>query len=406
LPMEVPRGCYVYLAREVKRVVNKPVIACNRINDPLLAEQILREGSADMVGMARGLIADPDLPLKLSQKKTDEILPCIGCNQGCFDHIFHWEPVACMVNPRAGREGQIPPLSRTSTPRKILVIGGGPAGLSAAATAAALGHEVSLYEKTGELGGQLNLAGALDERTEFIALKNALVHRSQTAGVAIHTGIEADKKLIDTYNPDAVILATGGNPILPRIPGIDGPHVVQAWDVLSGKAAVGEHVVIIGGGAVGIETGIFIAKIGTLDPEALHFLFLHQAEDTETLRALCTRGIKKVNIVEMLPKLGKDIGMSTRWVELKMLKLYGVETLTDTMVTEITPEGVIVSRQGDVDHITCDTVVVAVGTASYNSLESSLRDSVDQCFVVGDAQRPRKAYEAIREGFEAALKIS
>lgn len=406
LPMEVPRGCYVYLARAIKEVVNKPVIACNRINDPSLAEKILHEGNADMVGLARGLIADPELPLKLGQGRMDEIMPCIGCNQGCFDHIFALEGVACMVNPRAGREDQIPHDLSAGKPGKVLVIGGGPAGLSAAATAAGLGHEVALYEKSNVLGGQLNLAGALSERTEFLALRDALVNKARRSGVKINIGIDADEKLIEKLGPDAVILASGGLPVTPGIDGIDGANVVQAWDVLSGRVDVGNDVVIIGGGAVGIETGVYCAKIGTLDPQALHFLFLNQAEDTETLRDLCTRGIKKVTIIEMLPRLGKDIGMSTRWVELQMLKLYGVEAMTDTTVTRITPDGVIVDRQGSPERLTCDTVVVAVGTSSLNTLEHAIQGTVQQVFVVGDAKSPRKAYEAIREGYEAAISIS
>jgi len=406
LPMEVPRGCYVYLAQEVKQIVSKPVIACNRINDPLQAERIIRQGSADMAGFARGLIADPELPLKLSQDRTDEIMPCIGCNQGCFDHIFRLEAVACMANPRAGREAEIPSGISAYKPGKVLVIGGGPAGLSAAATAAWLGHRVELYERSHVLGGQLNLAGALKERCEFLTLKNALIGKVRQAGVKIHMGIEADADLVESHEADAVILASGGRPIMPKIPGIDGPNVVQAWDVLSGKADVGKHAVIIGGGAVGIETGIHIAKIGTLDPEMLHFLFLHQAENVGTLRDLCTTGLKKVTIIEMLPKVGKDIGMSTRWVELKMLKLYNVQTITDTAVKEITPDGVVVDRQGSIEHISCDTVVVAVGTASLNTLEQTIQNKAKQVFTVGDAATPSKAFEAIREGFDTARRIA
>ncbi len=406
LPMEVPRGCYVYLARAVKEVVHKPVIACNRINDFSLAEQILHEGSADMIGLARGLIADPDLPLKLSQGKTGEIMPCIGCNQGCFDHIFALEGVACMVNPRAGREDQIPRDLRAGKPRKVVVIGGGPAGLSAAATAAGLGHEVALYEKSNILGGQLNLAGALAERNEFLTLKDALINKARRSGVKMNMGIDADEKLIEELCPDAVILASGGLPVTPGIPGIDGENVVQAWDVLSGRVDVGKNVVIIGGGAVGIETGVYCAKIGTLDPHELHFLFLNQAEDMDTLRDLCTRGTKKVTIIEMLDRLGKDIGMSTRWVEMQMLKLYGVDGMTDTTVTQITPEGVVVDRQGASEHLTCDTVVVAVGTSPLNTLKNAMNNIAEQVVLVGDARSPRKAYEAIREGYEAAIGIS
>ncbi|MBN2299031.1 MAG: FAD-dependent oxidoreductase [Deltaproteobacteria bacterium] len=406
LPMEVPRGCYVYLAREVKQTVNKPVIACNRINDPLQAERIIRQGSADMAGFARGLIADPYLPVKLSRGRADQIMPCIACNQGCFDHIFRLEAVACMANPRAGREALVPSVMKADKPKKVIVIGGGPAGLSAAATAAELGHKVELYEKSDDLGGQLNLAGALRERNEFLTLKNALIGKARRSGVEIHTGVEADADHIESCKADAVILASGGRPIMPRIPGIDGSNVVQAWDVLSGKADIGKHAVIIGGGAVGIETGIHIAKTGTLDPEMLHFLFLHQAEKIGTLRDLCTTGIKKVTIIEMLPKIGKDIGVSTRWVELKMLDLYNVQTITCAAVTEITPDGVIVDRQGTFEHIPCETIVIAVGTASLNTLEKTLQQKAMQIFTVGDAASPRKAFEAIREGFDTARRIA
>jgi 2,4-dienoyl-CoA reductase (NADPH2) len=165
-------------------------------------------------------------------------------------------------------------------------------------------------------------------------------------------------------------------------------------------------VVIIGGGAVGIETGVFIAKMGTLDPHALHFLFLHQAENEETLRRLCTRGTKKVKIIEMLPRLGKDIGMSTRWVEIQMLKLYGVQAVTGATVTAITENGVVVQTDGTEETIACDTVVTAVGTSPVNGLEQEAKSVCKEVYVTGDARSPRKAYEAIHEGFEAAAAIS
>ncbi|HPA84282.1 MAG TPA: FAD-dependent oxidoreductase, partial [Deltaproteobacteria bacterium] len=406
LPMEVPRGCYAYLAREVKKTVTVPVIACNRINDPDLAERIIREKSADMAGMARGLIADPELPNKLVRGEKADIAACIGCNQGCFDHIFRLEPVGCMVNPRAGFEHVSPASSKTASPKRVVVVGGGPAGLSAAAEAAARGHRVELYEKSDTLGGQLNLAGALEERREFITLKNTLISKARRSGAVLHTGVEADRALLERLKPDAIILASGGSPAAPRIPGIDGANVVQAWDVLAGRADVGENVVIIGGGAVGIETGVFIAKMGTLDPHALHFLFLHQAEDEETLRRLCTRGTKKVKIIEMLPRLGKDIGMSTRWVEIQMLKLYGVQAVTGATVTAITENGVVVQTDGTEETIACDTVVTAVGTSPVNGLEQEAKSVCKEVYVTGDARSPRKAYEAIHEGFEAAAAIS
>ena len=401
IPMEVPRGGYAYLAQGVKQTVTKPVIACNRINDPALADAIIRQGRADMVGFARGLIADAYLPKKLMEGRPETIMPCIGCNQACFDHLFQFKPVECLVNPRASHEAEIPLSVQTKTPKRVMVIGGGPAGLSAAASAAASGHDVALYEQSEILGGQLALAGALDERSEFLTLREALVRQARAAGVEIHTNAVVDSDLIASIKPDAVILATGGEPIRPPIPGLDGPNVVQAWDVLAGNADVGRKVVVIGGGAVGIETAVFLAKIGTIDAHTLQFLFLNQAEDIDTLKSLATSGIKQVTMIEMLPRLGADIGFSTRWVELSLLRRYGVKARTQTKAVQITSDGVMVERDGVTDLIACDTIVLAVGTGKVDALAVKMPTGI-HATTIGDALKPRKAFDAIHEGFAAA----
>jgi len=404
IPMEVPRGGYAYLAQGVKQVVGKPVIACNRINDPTLADIIIRQGRADLVGFARGLIADAYLPKKLMEGRPETIMPCIGCNQACFDHLFQFKPVECLVNPRASHEAEVPLSVQTKMPKRVMVIGGGPAGLSAAATAAASGHDVTLYEQSDALGGQLALAGALDERSEFLTLKDALIRQAVAADVKIHTNIEVDQGLIASVRPEVVILASGGEPVRPPIPGIDNANVVQAWDVLSGRVDVGKEVVVIGGGAVGIETAVFLAKIGTLDAHTLQFLFLNQAEDNDTLKALATKGIKQVTMIEMLPRLGADIGFSTRWVELSLLRRYSVKAKTQTKAVQITPEGVMVERDGDTMLIACDTVVLAVGTGKVDALAAEMSAGI-HAITIGDALKPRKAFDAIREGFAAARAL-
>lgn len=405
ITMGVPRGGYAYLAREIKKVVSKPVISCNRMNNPALADKIIREESADIAGFARGLIADPEMPDKARNGRTNEITPCIGCNQGCLDNVFVMKPIECMVNPRAGHELEVPPTSKTATPKKVMIIGGGPGGLSAARTAAQAGHTVTLYEKSESLGGQLSLAGALPEKREFRTLADVLSRQAKTAGVDIHTNTVANDALVKAENPDVVIIATGGEPIKPGIPGVDGKNVVQAWDVLSEKVDVGNKVIVVGGGAVGIEVATFIAKIGTIDADTLQFLFLNKAEDVETLQELSTKGIKKVTLIEMLEKLGADIGMTTRWVDLQMLSRYGVKAKTRTKVKEITAEGVTVEQEGKNELIKCDTVVLAVGTNSVNPLEEKLKGVVEKVVVIGDAKTPRKAFEAIKEGFFAASEI-
>ncbi len=286
--MEVPRGALAYLAQGVKLVVAKPVIACNRLCDPVIADELINQGSADLVGIARGLLADPEMPKKILEGRCDEITACIGCNQGCFDHVFDLQPIECMVNPRAGHELDFPETPKAVTKKRVMVIGGGPGGLSAARTAAMAGHQVVLYDAADKPGGQLRLAGALEGRQEFLSYAEVLVRQTERAGVTIHTGKRVDEKLIKRQKPDVVVLATGGAPIIPDIPGVDNRHVVQAWDVLAGRVDLGKEVVVIGGGAVGVEVATFIAKKGTIDAQTLQFLFLNKAEDMDTLMELST----------------------------------------------------------------------------------------------------------------------
>lgn len=405
IPMEVPPGAYVYLAQGIKSAVTKPVIACNRITSTGLAEKILSQGSADLIGFARGLIADPYMPAKSKEGRFDDITPCIGCNQGCLDHVFSLKPVECMVNPRAGKENELPLSMKTDMPKKVIIAGGGPAGLAAAKEAALCGHRVILYEKSGELGGQLRIAGALEERKDFIKLAEVMTKQVKNAGCDIRTSTEIDLvETIKAENPDAVIIACGGKPLIPPIPGIENKNVVKAWDVLSGKAETGNDIVIIGGGAVGIETAVYLAKKGTIDNDTLAFLFLNNAEDTEVLRQAATKGIKKVRLIEMLPRLGADIGISTRWVELQLLRRYGVEAMTDTKAARIMPDGIIIEKGGIRELINCDTVVIAAGTLSENSLVGKLENKI-HVITAGDTKKPKKAMDAIREGFFAARDL-
>ena len=263
LTMGVPRKAYLYLAQGIKSSVSVPVIASNRINDPALGEQILRDGESDMVTMARALIADPDLPKKAREGDAEKIFHCIACNQGCFDEVFKLHPVTCMVNPMAGRETELH-LLRVENPKKVLVVGGGPAGLKAACTAAERGHGVTLVEKTGKLGGQLLLNRLIPGREEMVTAARDLISNLKALNVKVLIGKTADPELIRELSPDAVIIASGAKPIIPDVPGIDGPNVIQAWDLLEGKKAVGRKIVILGGNALGLETAIHLAGIGTL----------------------------------------------------------------------------------------------------------------------------------------------
>jgi len=210
---------------------------------------------------------------------------------------------------------------------------------------------------------------------------------------------------VKSEKPDVVILATGGEPLCPHIPGMDAENVEYAWDVLAGKAVTGKEVVVIGGGAVGIETAMYLAKMGTIDAETLKFLFLNKAEEPERLREYATRGVKKVTIVEMLDRAGADIGLTTRWIALRQLSKYGIRVLTHTRAMEIAPQGLWVEKKEGREMIPCDTVVMACGTVPVNPLEEKLKGLVEKVVVVGDAKKARKAYEAIHEAFFAAREL-
>ncbi|MDI6754748.1 MAG: FAD-dependent oxidoreductase [Thermodesulfobacteriota bacterium] len=397
ITMGLPRGGFTYLAQGIKQAVSIPVMACNRINDPFLADQILRDGQADLIGFARGLIADPELPNKAMAGRFQEINCCIACNQGCFDTLFNRQPVTCLVNARAGAEAKLT-IEPAKPKKKIMVIGGGPAGMEAARVAALRGHEVCLYEKNERLGGQLPLAAIPPGRGEFLTFVNYLEKQLSKLNVVVRTRTEATPLNVELEKPDVIIIATGAEAVAPNIKGADRPNVLMAWDVLSGKVDTGSEVIIIGGGAVGLETALFLARKGTLDPETLHFLMFNQAERVETLNTLLYRGLKKITVLEMLKKIGEDIGPSTRWSIRQDLARLSIKTMTSATAREITAEGVIIDREGTEMLIPGDTVVIATGARPVNALYEKLKERVPEIHLIGDAKAPRKALEAVAEG--------
>ena len=400
----VPRGVFAYLARGIKERVGIPVISGHRISDPTIARKLIADGMCDMAAMGRALLADPALPEKAKNGRESEIIHCVACGQGCFDHIFREKPVECLCNPQAGHEKECA-LSASSDPRRIMVVGGGPAGMNAALAAAGCGHNVTLYEKSRSLGGQLLLAGAPPGREEFKELAEDLARRVVAAGIRVVTDKEVDISLVEQENPDAVVLATGATPLTPPIPGVDSPHVVQAWDVLADNVLTGGSVVVIGGGAVGVETALYLADKGTLSGEGLKFLLVNQAEDPKTLYEWATHGSKQVTVIEMEDVIGKDIGLTTRWTMMQDLERQGVALKKRTKALEITPEGVKVDENGMESFLPCDTVVLATGAASFNPLQASLEQKGIACLAAGDAVRIGLAFDAVHQGFAAGRKI-
>jgi 2,4-dienoyl-CoA reductase-like NADH-dependent reductase (Old Yellow Enzyme family)/thioredoxin reductase len=374
---DVPPGGFAYLAEEIKKVVKVPVAASNRINSPEVAERILSEGKADLITMGRPLIADPELPNKALSGRLDEIRPCISCNQGCFDRLFRGLDTQCLVNPEAGREREysIKPVEK---PKRVLIAGGGPGGMEAARVTALKGHTVTLYEKGEELGGQLKLAMVPPFKVELGSLLNYYTNQLQRLDVKVELGKEVNATLIEELKPHAVIVATGATPLIPEVPGVDQDNVVAAHDVLAGTAKVGARVVVVGGGQVGIETAEFLAEKG-----------------------------KDVTIVEMLKRLGQDIGSTTRWVILHRIAKRGIKTLTNTKVEGIKGNSVLVVKEGENQTLPADTVVISVGVKSDRELWEALKtlQGKVQSYAIGDCVEPRKMFDAIHDGARIARQI-
>jgi 2,4-dienoyl-CoA reductase (NADPH2) len=371
------------------------VFAANRVNHPRIAERLLTDGLADAVCFGRALIADPDLPRKAAEGYDDRIVRCVACGQGCFDKVMSLEPVTCMVNRRAGREGE--ELPRPSRKKKVLVVGGGPAGLMAAATAAERGHQVTLFDR-GHFGGQLALAAASPGREELWGIVEDLSARVRRAQVDLRVAYDVRADELLAAGADAVVFATGARPLRPDLPGIDGPNVQLAWDVLSGRAVPGRSVVVLGGGAVGVDVARHVALMGALDAETIRFLLVEEAEDPDEIRRLARKGTRQVTLVEMRPKIGADIGVSTRWSLMQDLERFGVTMITGRAAVEIVPEGIKLAGEGP-SLLTCDTVVLALGARSERSLYDALSARLPEAHLIGDAKDVRRAMDAVADGY-------
>lgn len=405
ITMDLPQAGYVYLAAGIKQSVSVPVIGCNRINDPFIAERVLQEGVADLVGVARGLIADPDFVNKAKLGKSDEIRRCVACNQRCFDHVFQLMPVGCLVNPRAGREAETA-ISSAPVKKKILVAGAGPAGLEFAYTASLRGHEVILCDKESSIGGQIPWSSKATHKPDFHYITDYYRSALPRQGVEIRTGVDVTPELVQKEQPDLVVVATGAAPFSPPIDAVQAPNVFQAWDVLKGNVATGSHVVVVGGGSVGLETAIFLASVGTISPEQLYFLTMYEAETQDVLRELMLKGVKKVTVIEMARRMGQDVGQSTRWVLMKELELRGVQLITEAKMKDMGNDHVVYTdSQGADVTLPADSVVLAMGVRPENSLARILEGSGVEIRVIGDAKKCGRIGEAIDDGFTLACEV-
>ena len=401
----VPPGAFLYLARGIKDKVSVPVFASNRLGDPLVAERALRSGAADMICWGRPLLADPELPIKVETGKLNEIVYCIGCNQGCFDQLLSGFSVCCVLNPRVGREADTE-IKEARVKKKIFVAGGGPAGMEFALVAKQRGHDVTLYEKEERFGGQVNLVAASPGKKEFLNVVKSLKNRMEISGVRIKSKTNLTSKVVEEEHPDVLVVASGARPIEINVPGIAQPHVVSAWDVLNDMVPdIGKQVVIVGGSATGCETALLVANLGVLEPETFTFLHYHSAEDVDRIRKLLLSAGRKITVIDILERMASNVGMSTRWSLIKNLRLMGVKLRPKTKLIEITKDAVIVDTELGKESIPADTVIIAVGSRSVDDLAREVKRGKTEVITIGDAKEPRKITDAVREGFDMALKI-
>jgi 2,4-dienoyl-CoA reductase-like NADH-dependent reductase (Old Yellow Enzyme family)/thioredoxin reductase len=383
-PTGTPLGINVGLSAGIKKVVDVPVMTVGRINDPLFAEDVLRNEEADMVVMGRALITDPDLPNKALEGRFEDIAPCIGCGQGCIGRKPH-APMTCLVNPTVGKEREMA-IVAAAQPRKVMIVGGGPGGLEAARVAALRGHEVHVYEQQEKVGGAFNLAAIAPRKHELGKLIHYQVVQIEKAGGTIHLNTQVTPELVAEAAPDVVILATGGEPVKPPIPGISADHVYMAHDILAGTVRQPSgNILVIGGGLVGCEVAETLANLGD-----------NPVIDRTT-----------ITIVEMLDQFGAEMIVEIRTLTLHDFRELGIDVLTSTKVKEILADGVLVEdkrgRERTLEDI--DSVIVAIGTRPYEILSDKIRDTVAEVHVIGDAKQARSALESIQEGADIARMI-
>ncbi len=366
-PMFMKKACLAKSAAQFKKALNIPVMAVGRINDPMVANEVLSKDQADLVCIGRGLLADPEMPNKAREGRFDEIRICIACNT-CMQSIFRKGRIECLVNPTLGREKEMA-LVPTQKPKKIMVVGGGPSGLNVAWVAARRGHEVHVFEKRGSLGGQLLPGSIPGHKKELRSLIKFQKKQIEKSGVTCHLNHEVETTDIQALNPDVVVLATGSLPAIPPVDGIDSSIVMTYEDVLNEAPPSFKQAVIIGGGATGLEIALHLAEYGC-----------------------------RVSVVEMLAKIGKGLEAITKKILLGKLKEYDVKIMTETKLIKVASTGATVAlRNGSKQLIEAETVIFATGTRPCNSLYEKVKSLGYETHQIGDCLETRSAKAAIYE---------
>ncbi|MEJ8787528.1 FAD-dependent oxidoreductase [Dorea sp. ICN-14282] len=390
-PTGIHGGFSAELVENIKKCVSIPVITVGRYTEPQFAEIMVKKGRADLVAFGRQSLADPHMPLKAMEERLEDMTPCIACLQGCVANMYAGQPICCLTNPVLGRESEGLPLAEKK--KKVYVIGGGVAGMCAAFTAKRRGHDVTLFEATDRLGGNMRLAAYPPGKGDITNMIRSYIVKCEKAGVDIKMNTKVTAEMLKSDTPDAVILATGSETlILPFIKGIQNPDIVHGVDCLDGSRSVGHKVLVVGGGMVGAETAEFLAEQG-----------------------------HDVSVIEMRHEIGPDVIHEHRIFLMEGLEKYGVQKITDAAVSEIFSDGVSYKNAADKSDETLyevrgfDTVVLSMGFSSrYTHREGQevvydfadeLRAIVPEVHVVGDAVRARRALDATKEAYDVALKL-
>jgi 2,4-dienoyl-CoA reductase (NADPH2) len=412
----VPRGAFTWVTRKLMGRVGIPVITSNRINTPELAEEVIAKGAADMVNLARPFLADAEFVKKAKEGRADTIAPCIACNQACLDHTFSGKISSCLVNPRACHETEltITPVTRGRT---IAIVGAGPAGLSAAMTAAERGHAVTLFDRATRIGGQLNMAREIPGKEEFHGLVAWYRRMMAEHGVALRLGQEVTAGDLDGF--DEVIVATGVLPRDPAIPGQDGDNVLSYVDVLHGKAPVGPRVAIVGAGGIGFDVAEFLVHAGESPTEELATWQVEWGvcDPAEHRSGLCPDGprpappARQVTLLQRkAERPGKRLGKTTGWIHRLSLRMKAVEMVTGVNYERIDADGLHVSFGEGRENprlIEADTVVLCAGQLSDRSLADSLAAAGRHVHVIGgaDVAAELDAKRAIDQGTRLAATL-
>jgi 2,4-dienoyl-CoA reductase-like NADH-dependent reductase (Old Yellow Enzyme family)/NADPH-dependent 2,4-dienoyl-CoA reductase/sulfur reductase-like enzyme len=378
-PMAYEQGWRVYLAEEVKKAVDLPVIAIGVIRDPDFAEEVLARGRADFVALGRGLIADPEWANKARNGREKSIRKCISCNEGCIRRRGFMDlPIRCTVNAEVGKSPRFRASPITGNPKRVLVIGGGPGGMEAARVLKLRGHDVTLWERGKVLGGQLVFAGIPPFKRKLHWFLDYLRRQMDELSIAYDLGREATRKSILDFGPDELILATGAVPVVPPISGVDGPYVKAPEDVLvEDYSGSGSQVVVMGGGAKGAEVGLFLSERG-----------------------------ESVTIVEMLDGISLDMDPISRKDLLSRLEERNVTLLTRARIVSCGDNGVTVELDGDKNAvIEGEKLILSLGYQPVNELEEDLKEEVSRVHCIGDCREARKAIDAVSEAYTVATQI-